>query len=159
MKSLRLISLCHLLVFLASLLPAVENHFADGTIHRKTLYGVIAQVGSQLSFAGWAPFLALAVCTAIGVSLTFLPWHPPGPRKLARSIGIVGFLSVIDLGWAAFIGLRQPGFFIVPASELSACFGLWAILGLEILAVILAWRLPREIDSAPAATSRYESPE
>lgn len=154
MKSLRLISLCHLFVFLASLLPAVENRFADGVVHRKSLYGVIAQVGPQLSLAGWAPFLALAVCTAIGVSLTFLPWHPPGPRKLARTIAIIGFIAVIDLGWAAFIGLSQPAFFIVPASELSACFGLWAILGLEFLAIILAWRLPREIDSAAAGTSR-----
>jgi hypothetical protein len=92
--------------------------------------------------------LALAVCAAIGVSLAFLLWHPLGPRKLARSIAIVGFLSVIDLGWAAFVGLRQPGFFIIPAGELSACFGLWAILGLEILSMILAWRLPCEIDSA-----------
>ncbi len=157
MKSYRSISACNLLVFLASLLPAVENRFDDGAVHRSTLYGVVEQVAPQLSLRGWAPFLALAVCTVIGVSLTFISWPPQKRRIVARSIGVVAFLSVVDLGWAAFVGLRHPGFFIIPASELSACFGLWTILGLEFLAIILAWRVPHEINSAREGTSGFES--
>ncbi len=143
------VSLCLFLTPVVAALPCVEIHTGSHP-HSLSLYGVIAGMAPHTDARGWLPYFVLSLAVGVGLRLTGGAISARRTRQLACAATGAAALAVLDLGWPAFSGLQQERSLFSDSVRVEASLGLWLLLLLQILAFVLAWRLPRA--DAPAMT-------
>ncbi len=108
-----------------------------------SLFALLSASPIQLSANTLVPLLVLAGASGVGASFVVRHVDPRRARPLALGVAISGLLALLYVGLPLFAGYEQQ-FLFMPTLHVSAGIGLWCLLGLQVLALRTAWKLPVE---------------
>lgn len=150
------VSLCLFLTPVVASLPCVHIQ-VGGQSHSLSLYGVMAGMAPYTGARGWLPYLVLLLAIGTGVRLAQSEVPARRVRRLACGATGAAIVAVLDLGWPAFLGVHRARSLITDSVQIEAAAGLWLLLLLQIVAFVIACRLPRATSVDAAAQGPRKS--